>query len=550
MPRVHHSILIAGLLSGVATVDTARADLTPDWLARLAATTGFVDLNVAATTGTDGSIYVTGSTGDLTSRNVLTTKYAVDGTKLWSVQHAGGAGTEYGTAIMLDGAGNVIVVGRVASNYGIIKYNAANGSEIWSIQHDAGGTDIPNAATIDASGNIYITGQSWADNQNDYYTAKFNSSGQMQWTRRYNGPGSFLFAHDIARAIAVDGNGDVFVTGGSNGSGSASPDYYTVKYNGANGSPIWSKRYTGAGANDDAFDLVLDASGDVYVTGGSYQSGWKYVTLKYRNSDGTELWQATDSPQTCNVATDIALDSAGDVIITGWSDPDCNESNFNENISTVKHLASTGAHVWTMTFGSNAVGTFDVPYDVVIDANDNIFVCGENTGLFILLQYDPATGVIADMDTFSSGSAERSVGKALTLDHSENVVVAGVARNANTEERSILTVKYPSRVRNRYALSVSNLVGGENADFTIINATPSTNQYIVYSLRGLGSTFVAQLNVTLDLRSPVLLNSGRSDALGVYAATVHVPRAATGRTVWFQGAEVNRTTPVISELVR
>lgn len=544
-----HSILTVGALAGGFAAATARADLTPEWVARHAATTGFVDLRVAVATGWDGSVYVTGATGHLVSTDILTIKYAADGTELWSTVFPGGAGAEFGTAIMLDGAGDVIVVGRVASDFGVIKYSASDGSQIWAVQHDAGGTDQPNAATIDSAGNIFVTGQSWADNQNDYYTAKFNRNGQVQWTQRYNGSGAFLFAHDIARAIAVDADGDVFVTGGSNGSGSASPDYLTFKYNGASGSPIWSKRYTGAGANDEAFDLVLDDSGDVYVTGGSYQSGWKYVTFKYRGADGAELWQATDSPQACNVATDIVLDRAGDVIVTGWSDPDCDESNFNENISTVKHLASTGARAWSTTFGSNAVGTFDVPHDVLVDANDNIFVCGENTGLFIVLQYDPATGVIADMDTFSSGQSERALGNALALDPLHNILVAGVARNVNTEQRDMLTVKYPSRVGNLFALSVTNLVGGQNAVFTILNATPNRNQYIVYSLRGLGSTYVPQLNVTLGLAGPSLIASGRADANGTFQTTVHVPPAATGRTVWFQGAEQNRITPVISAIV-
>lgn len=101
-----------------------------------------------------------------------------------------------------------------------------------------------------------------------------------------------------------------------------------------------------------------------------------------------------------------------------------------------------------------------------------------------------------------------------------------------------------------YALTVDNLVGGSDASLSIAGATPNTNQYIAYSLRGLGSTFIPQLNVTLDLRSPVLLTSGRADANGDFAATVRVPRAASGRTVWFQGAEMDRSTGVVTEIVQ
>ena len=101
-----------------------------------------------------------------------------------------------------------------------------------------------------------------------------------------------------------------------------------------------------------------------------------------------------------------------------------------------------------------------------------------------------------------------------------------------------------------YALAVANLVGGEDAIFTINHATPLANQYVVYSLRGPGSTFIPQLNVTLDLRQPVLLTSGQADGQGNFTKTLRVPAAASGRTVWFQGAEQDHTTNVILEVVR
>lgn len=101
-----------------------------------------------------------------------------------------------------------------------------------------------------------------------------------------------------------------------------------------------------------------------------------------------------------------------------------------------------------------------------------------------------------------------------------------------------------------YHLEVSDLVGGQEAVFTVNGATPNLTQYIVYSLRGPGSTFIPKLNVTLDLRSPALLSSGTADANGDFATSINVPRAASGRTVWFQGAEQDRTTNSLSEIVQ
>ncbi|MCC6909715.1 MAG: hypothetical protein IT430_17400 [Phycisphaerales bacterium] len=131
-------------------------------------------------------------------------------------------------------------------------------------------------------------------------------------------------------------------------------------------------------------------------------------------------------------------------------------------------------------------------------------------------------------------------------DINESRQIIAYALNLSTNERGAVLLS-PIDL---YSLTVTNLIGGSDATFTIVNATPSVNQYIVYSLRGLGSTFVPQLNVTLDLAQPTLLTSGRADAQGVLQKSVHVPPAATGRTVWFQGAEMNRTTGVISDIVR
>ncbi|RCK77532.1 MAG: Cell surface protein [Ignavibacteriae bacterium] len=86
--------------------------------------------------------------------------------------------------------------------------------------------DYATDIAVDASGNIYVTG--YSDSLlvgYDFLTIKYNNLGVQQWVARYNGPWNY---YDEAKAIAVDGSGNVYVTGKSNiSSGSI---YTTIKY--------------------------------------------------------------------------------------------------------------------------------------------------------------------------------------------------------------------------------------------------------------------------------------------------------------------------------
>jgi hypothetical protein len=179
--------------------------------------------------------------------------------------------------------------------------------------------DDAYAITVDGSGNVYVTGQSFGSGTHlDYATIKYYPNGDIAWVRRYSGLGS---GEDGAKAIAIDSFGNVYVTGyGVNGG--TSSDYVTIKYS-PNGDTSWVRKYNGEGNEwDEARGIVIDSGGNVYVTGysGGSGTGSDYATIKY-DSDGNVFFvERYDGPGSSeDVSRAIAVDGSGNIYITGYS---------------------------------------------------------------------------------------------------------------------------------------------------------------------------------------------------------------------------------------
>jgi hypothetical protein len=253
--------------------------------------------------------------------------------------------------VAVDSGNNVIVAGYTGGDYATIKYSSA-GEQLWVNTYNGpwGMGDRVTALVVDGSDNVIVTGCSTSAStnldywQNDYLTIKYSSAGEQLWVNTYNGPGD---AEDMPRAVAVDRSNNVIVTGYSFGSRYAphNEDYLTIKYS-SDGVPLWTNRYNGPGNSDDsAGALAVDGDNDVIVTGGSFNgtNSDQSVTIKY-SSAGVPLWtNRCHGLVTGSGGASLAVDGSNNVIIGGGSD----------YCTTIKY-SSTGVPLWTNLLDSGS----------------------------------------------------------------------------------------------------------------------------------------------------------------------------------------------------
>jgi uncharacterized delta-60 repeat protein len=396
-----------------------------------------------------GNVYVTGeSCGSGTSSDYTTVKYDSLGNQLW-VQRYNGPGNDWdgAYAIALDSSGNVYVTGEswgsgTERDYATVKYDT-DGNQLWVQRYNGPGNDWDGAYAIalDSSGNIYVTGYSYGSGTwVDYATVKYDSLGNQLWVQRYNGPGNYW---DGAYAIALDSSGNVYVTGRSMGSGT-SADYATVKYDSL-GNQLWVQRYNGPGIYswDEAYAIALDGSGNIYVTGYSYGNGtdYDYATVKY-DPDGNQLWvQRYNGPANhVDWAYAIAVDGSGTVYVTGMSEG----SGTSDDYATVKY-DSLGNQLWVQRY--NGPPNFgDMAHAIALDSSDNVYVTGTSRGSsgtsddYATIKYDPDGNQLSVQRYNGPGNYDDRA-YAIALDSSGNVYVTGYSYGSGTD-RDYATIKY------------------------------------------------------------------------------------------------------------
>jgi hypothetical protein len=410
----------------------------------------------------NGNVYVignaTGSFGseiNQGSQDVFLSKYDSAGNLQWTklLGSAGSAGA-YGVAVD-PSSGGVVIVGSVVGDLSpsaigsgsdsfVAKYDS-EGNQAWVRQVAPASNDRANSVSVDASGNIYIGGQTQTTigagqtsaGGTDAYVTKLSKTGTLLYQRQFGTAGM-----DAAQQTAIADDGGLVVASIQNGHA------VLTKYNSADGvsMPVWQI---------DLGDLqggtiggIAAANGRIYLTGTSAAislDAGGAATIAHPSSGGTDafVFSAVDAgasatPEFVSYVGTGASDQGGGIAaangklyLTGTTTGTFAGETRNEagtHNLFVTQLSSDGSVDWTHQYGGldgesqGAAIAADTAGSSVLDAlglprgaienNQSNLIESQTTaraGDYFTLKIDDKTGTRKTKITLAKGETLRSL---------------------------------------------------------------------------------------------------------------------------------------------
>jgi hypothetical protein len=473
--------LVGAMLSGLAPLATYGQFGAHLWTQRFDFGSESLSSGRDVAADAKGDVYVTGHCSDGTNSRLVTIKYASTGSAVWTNFFFEPPGNPSGGRSIAVGAnGSIFVLGNSFTNIsvnttnininftsvrGVLLAYSNSGVPLWTNRFSQPKIDffgIPSFGClgVDATnGQVYFAGATSNQDESDFVTRGYSNNGSPLWTNYFGSVLTNASTREYATAIAVAGNGNVYVAGTS------LKDYVTIAYS-PNGAALWTNRYSRLTNSEDYATAVAVASnGDVIVTGWSESSGLdpddrtKASTIAY-HPDGTPHWtnHFCRSPGNGAYGAAVVTSSNGNIYVTGTQDPD---GGIPEYV-TLGYSAS-GTPLWTNYFsGPTSIAQEEGEQAIALglDPYGNVYVAGEfeNQGDvdWATVAYT-ATGSPLWTNYFAAGGGAEEVAQSIVANVKGEVFVVGTASSPDNGPSKLTLVKYAGQFPSEIPLQIQRL---------------------------------------------------------------------------------------------
>ena len=262
--------------------------------------------------GTDGGC-------NIGTNDAFIAKFNASGSALLFSTYLGGSLDDVGGPIGIDALGNVYVVGSTASSdfptinaaqsvfagggmdAFVAKLNATGNALLYSTYLGGSGNEDQRAIAVDPSGDAYVTGSTTSANfpvanpiqvanagGADGYITKLNNAGQILYSTYFGGIGD-----EAINGVALSAAGEAYITGSTTSTiyFPATPGAlvtgvvggaFIAKLNAGGSAIIYSTNIGGDDLYSSGSGIVIDASGDAFVTGSTYSSSFPTTPSAYQ----------------------------------------------------------------------------------------------------------------------------------------------------------------------------------------------------------------------------------------------------------------------------
>lgn len=437
-----------------------------------------------------------------------TTTWALAWSHTW-----GGGSSDWAQAATIDNAGNGYIAGATESfgpsseNAFFARYNSAGIKTLnrtWG--RATGGSEVWGIA-VDGNGNIYITGFNWTGSPETAFLVKFNSTGAQVWNRTWGKTQT-----SQGQGVTVDGNGNIYITGYTNYPKGSYYDAFVTKYTPL-GAVVWNVTWGGT-LSDYGQGIGVDASNNVYITGmtksyGDAAKGDAFIA-KF-NSTGSQLWNHTWGGANYDYGNGIAVNASGNAWITGYTQ----SFGAGSNDAFLVSYNSSGTQLWNQTWGYN---TAESAIGVAVDGSSNAYITGDtnhngtNSFDVFLVKYNYASTQLWNV-TWGGTGADSGYG--VGVDASGSIIVGGQTNSFGAMGEDALILKYvqPPIAPLLAAIASPSTTGNLVLSWSAIS---SADNYSVYRSTSLITTVASLMPIALGLTVTTYADNGLANGTYYY----------------------------------